>query len=169
MDGEINYSNANTDPYAPDIDVDEGEAKESYVSDSKCEDEEASLGDKEGVAKSASIACSLEFSDNDTYIDTIEGDSGDKFWSSFPRDHNSMNYILSGSQKPDMMGMTVAEEQEAKKQWRKARKSFTDKERLTLMKSMSNKCTTTLPQKSQSGNFNPKRWFDSWSTWKVII
>ncbi len=50
VDGEINYPNANTDAYAPDIDVDEGEAKELYVGDSECKDEEASLGDKEGVA-----------------------------------------------------------------------------------------------------------------------
>ncbi len=153
VDGEINYPNADTDAYATDIDVDEGEAKELYVSDSKCEDEEASLGDKEGVAKSVSIACSLEYSDDNTYIDTIRGDPDNKFQSSFPRNHNSMNYILGGSQKPDMMGMTVAEEQEAKKQWRKAKKSFTDKEHLTLMNSMSNKGVATLPQKSQSGNF----------------
>jgi hypothetical protein len=53
-----------------------------------------------------------------------------------------------------MMRMTVAEEQEAKKQWRKARKSFTNKEHLTLMKSMPNKSVATSPQKSQSGNFN---------------
>jgi hypothetical protein len=65
-----------------------------------------------------------------------------------------MNYILGGPQKPDMMGMTVAEEQEAKKQLRKTRKSFTNKERLTLMKSMSNKGVATSPQKSQAGNFN---------------
>jgi hypothetical protein len=154
VDGEIHYPNANTGAYAPDIDVDEGEAKESYVGDSKCKDEGTSLGDKEGVAKSVSIACSLEYSDNDTYINTIGGDSDDEFWSSFPRDRNSMNYILGGPQKPDMMGMTVAEEQETKKQWRKARKSFTDKERLTVMKSMSNKGVATLPLKSQSGNFN---------------
>jgi hypothetical protein len=50
VDGEINYPNANTDAYAPDIDVDEEEAKESYVGDSKGKDEEVSLGDKEGVA-----------------------------------------------------------------------------------------------------------------------
>ncbi len=125
-----------------------------YVGDSKCEGEEVYLGDKEGVAKSASIACSLEFSDDDTYIDKIKGDSDDEFWSSFPRDRNSINYILGGPQKPDMMGMTVAEEQEAKKQWRKARESFTDKEHLTLINSMSNKGVATSPQKSQSGNFN---------------
>ncbi len=154
VDGKINYPNANTDAYVPDIDVDEGEAKKLYVRDSKCEDEEASLGDKEGVAKSSSIACSLEYSDNDAHIDTIGGDSDNKFWSFFPRDHNSMNYILGGSQKPDMKGMTVAEEQEAKKQWRKARKSFTDKEHLTLMNSMPSKGVATLPQKSQSGNCN---------------
>ncbi len=121
MDGEINYPNANTDAYAPDIDVDEGKVKELYVGDSECKDEEASLGDKEGVAKSASIACSLEYSDNDAYIDTIGGDSDDKFWLSFPRDRNSMNYILGGPQNPDMMEMTVAEEQEAKKQLKKGK------------------------------------------------
>jgi hypothetical protein len=31
VDGEINYPNANTDAYAPDIDVDEGEAKECML------------------------------------------------------------------------------------------------------------------------------------------
>ncbi len=154
VDEEINYPNANTDAYTPDIDVDEREAKESYVGDSKCEDVEASLGNKEGVVKSASIARSLEYSDNDAYIDNIGGDSDDKLWSSFPRDHNSRNYILGGPQKPDMMGMTVAEEQEAKKQWRKARKSFTDNECLTLMNSISIKSISTSPQKSQSENFN---------------
>jgi hypothetical protein len=72
---------------------------------------QASLGDKGGVAKSASIARSLEYSDNEAYIDTIGGDSNDKFRSSFPRDRNSRNFIfLGGPQKPDMMGMTVAEE-----------------------------------------------------------
>jgi hypothetical protein len=96
----------------------------------------------------------VEYSDNNAYIDTIRGDSDDEFWSYFPRDHTSMNYILGRPQKPDIMGMTMAEEQEAKKQWRKARKSFTDKERLTLMKSMSNKGVATSPQRSQSGNFN---------------
>ncbi len=96
----------------------------------------------------------MKYSDDDAYIDTIGGDSDDEFQSSFPRDPNSMNYILGGPQKPDMMGMTVAEEQEAKKQWRKARKSFTDKGCLTLMKSMSNKGVATSPQKSQLGKFN---------------
>jgi hypothetical protein len=98
VDGEIHYPNANTDAYAPDTDVDEGEAKESYVGDSECKNEEASLGDKVGVAKSASIARSCEYSDDDAYIDTIGGDSDDEFWSSFPRDRSSMNYILGGSQ-----------------------------------------------------------------------
>jgi hypothetical protein len=51
VDGEIHYPNANTDAYAPDVDVDEGEAKELYVGDSKCKDEEASLGDKEKCCK----------------------------------------------------------------------------------------------------------------------
>jgi hypothetical protein len=98
--GEIKYLNATNNAYAPDIDVDDEEAKESYVSDSKCKDEQASLGDKEGVAKSASVACSLEYSDNKAYIDTIEGDSDNKFQLPFPRDHNSRNFILGGPQKP---------------------------------------------------------------------
>jgi hypothetical protein len=67
-----------------------------------------SLGDKEGVAKSAFVARSLEYSDNKAYIDTIEGDSDNKFWSSFPKDRNSRNFILGGPQKPDMMEMTAA-------------------------------------------------------------
>ena len=54
--GEINYLNANDNAYAPDIDVDGEEAEESYVGASKCEDEQASLGDKEGVAKQAGVA-----------------------------------------------------------------------------------------------------------------
>jgi hypothetical protein len=52
-----------------------------------------------------------------------------------------------------MMGMTAAEEEVAKKQYRKSRKSFTDKQCLALMKSMSNKGISTLPQKSPQGLF----------------
>ncbi len=152
--GEINYLNANDDAYAPDIDYNDEEAKEACVGDSKGKDKQASLGDKEGVAKEASVACSWEFSDDEAYIDTIEGDSDNKFWLSFPRDCNSRNFILGGPQKPDTMGMTAAEEEAAKKQSRKARKSFTDKECLALMKSMSNIGFTILPQKRQSGIFN---------------
>ncbi len=74
-----------------------------------------SPGDKEGVAKQASVACSLEFSDDEAYIDTIKVDYKDKFWLSFPRDHNSRNIILGGPQKPDMMGMTAAEKEAANK------------------------------------------------------
>ncbi len=151
--GDINYLDANDGAYAPDIDVDDEEAKESYVGDSECKDEQASLGDKEGVAKSASVACSLEYSDDKAYIDTIEGDSDNKFWLSFPRDRSSRNFILGGPQKPDMMRMTAAEEEAAKMQYRKARKSFTDKQFLALMKSMSNKGVSTSPQKSHQGLF----------------
>ncbi len=146
--GDINYLDANSGAYAPDIDVDDEEAKESYVGDNKCKDEQASLGDKEGVAKSVSVARSLEYSDDKAYIDTIEGDSDNNFWSSFLRDHSSRNFSLGGPQKPDMMGITAAEEEAAKKQCRKARKSFTDKQRLALMKSMSNKGISTLPRKN---------------------
>jgi hypothetical protein len=151
--GDIHYLDANNGAYAPGIDVDDEEAKESYVGDSKCEDEQASLGDKEGVVRSASVARSLEYSDDEAYIDTIEGDSDDVFWLSFPRDRSSRNFILGGPQKPDMMGMTAAEEEVTKKQYRTARKSFTDKQRLALMKSMSNKGVSTSPQKSQQGLF----------------
>ncbi len=112
-----------------------------------------SLGDEEGVVKQASVALSLEFSDNEDYIDTIKVDSDQEFWSFFQRDHNSRNFILGGPQKPDMMGMTKAEEEATIKQYRKARKSFTNKKCLSLMKSMSNKGIATLPQKSQLDKF----------------
>jgi hypothetical protein len=95
----------------------------------------------------------LEYSDDEAYIDTIKGDPDNKFWSSFPRERSSRNFILGGPQTPDMMGMTAAEEEGAKKQHRKSRKSFTDKQRLALMKSMSNKGISTSPQKSQKGLF----------------
>ncbi len=49
--------------------------------------------------------------------------------------------------------MTAAEKEIAIKQYRKARKSFTNKECLALMKSISNKDVATSPQKSQLGNF----------------
>jgi hypothetical protein len=94
--GDIHYLDVNNGAYAPAIDVDDEEAKESYVGDSKCEDDQASLGDKEGVAKSAFVACSLEYSDDEAYIETIEGDFDNEFWSSFPRDHSSRNFILGG-------------------------------------------------------------------------
>jgi hypothetical protein len=54
-----------------------------------------------------------------------------------------------------MMGMTVAEEEAALKQYRKARKSFTNKERLALMKSMSNKALSHyLRMRSFKGDLN---------------
>jgi hypothetical protein len=65
--GDIDYLDVNNGAYAPDIDVDDEEAKESYVGDRKCKDDQASLGDKEGVAKSALVACSLEYSDDKAY------------------------------------------------------------------------------------------------------
>ncbi len=96
--GEINYLNANDNAYAPYIDDDDEEAKEVYVGDSKGKEKQASLGDKEGVAKQASVAHFLKFSDNEAYFDTIEVDSDNKFWSTFPRDCNSKNFILGGPQ-----------------------------------------------------------------------
>jgi hypothetical protein len=151
--GEINYLHVNNDAYTPAIGDDDKEAKEAYVGDSKGKEKQASLGDKEGVTKQASVARSLEFSDDKVYIDTIEDDSHDKFWSSFPRDRNSRNFMLDGPQKSDTMGMTAAEKEITIKQYRKARKSFTNKERLALMKSMSKKGVATLPQKSWLGVF----------------
>jgi hypothetical protein len=67
----------------------------------------------------------LKYSDDEAYIDTIKDDSNKEFRSSLPRDHSSRNFILGGPQKPDMMGMTAAEEEAAKKQYRKSRRSFT--------------------------------------------
>ncbi len=52
---------------------------EGYSHNSKCKDDQASLGDKEGVAKSAFVARSLEYSDDEAYFDTIEDDSDNKF------------------------------------------------------------------------------------------
>ncbi len=43
---EINYLNATDDAYAPDIDDDDEEAKEAYVSDSEGKEKQASLRDK---------------------------------------------------------------------------------------------------------------------------
>jgi hypothetical protein len=168
---EINDLNVNNNACAPDIDDGDEEAKEAYVGDSKGKEKQVSLGDKEGVAKKVSVARSLEFSDNEDYIDTIKVDSDKEFWLSFPRDCNSRNYILGGPQKSDTMGMIAAEEQVALKQYRKARKSFTNKECLALMKSMSNKSIAVSPQKV-SWEFLmviQTRRFDRWSMWKVII
>ena len=127
--------------------------KEAYVGDSEGKEKQASLGAKVCVVKQASVARCLEFSDDKAYIDTIKDDSDDKFQSSFPREHNSRNFILGGPQRPDTMEMTAAEEEIAIKQYRKARKSFTDKEPLVLMKSMSNKGIAPSPQKSWLGIF----------------
>jgi hypothetical protein len=49
--------------------------------------------------------------------------------------------------------MIAAEEKVTVKHYRKARKSFTNKECLSLMKSVSTKGIAALPQKSQLGNF----------------
>jgi hypothetical protein len=51
------------------------------------------------------------------------------------------------------MGMNAAQEEAAKKQYRKSRKSFTSKQCLALMKSMSKKGVSALLQKSQKGLF----------------
>jgi hypothetical protein len=91
--GDINYIDVNNGAYALGIDVDDEETKETYVGDSKCKDDQAPLGDKEGVVKSAFFARSFEYSDNEAYIDTIECDSDNKFWLSFPRDRSSRNFI----------------------------------------------------------------------------
>ncbi len=78
--GDIDYLDVNDGAHASDIDVDDEEAKESYVGDSECKDDQVSLGDKEGVAKPAFVARSLEYSDDEAYIDTIKGDSDNVFW-----------------------------------------------------------------------------------------
>ncbi len=134
--GEINYLNVNDNAYAPDIDDNDEEVKQAYVGDSKSKEKQASLGDEEGIVEQASVACSLEFSDDKDYIDTIDVDSDKEFWLYFPRDRKSKNCILGGPQPPDMMGMTAAEEHVTLKQYRKARKSFTNKECLALMESI---------------------------------
>jgi hypothetical protein len=91
----------------------------------------------------------LKYSDDEDYIDNIDVDPNKEFCLSFPRDHNSRNFILGGPQRPDTMGMTPAEEEAAMKKYRKERVSFTDKSHLSLMKSMASKGVATSPQKSQ--------------------
>jgi hypothetical protein len=135
--GEINQLNVVDDAYAPDINTisslnnfdgdDEGitngdddeEAKQAYVGDSEGKKEQASVGEKEGVAKQVSVACSLKYSNDKDYIDTIEVDSDEEFWSSFPRDRNLRNFIFGGPQKPDTMEMTMAEEEATLKNTKK--------------------------------------------------
>ncbi len=60
---------------------------------------------------------------------------------------------MGGPQKPDTMGMATAEQEAALKKYRKERKSFTNKERLSIMKSMSTKGVAASPQKSQLSIF----------------
>jgi hypothetical protein len=169
--GEITNLNVDDDAYVPNVDVisqlnnsdrddegitdsdNDGEAKQAYVGDSEGEVKQASMGDEEGDAKQASVACSLKYSNDKDYIGKVNVDSDKEFWSSFPRDRNSRNFILGGPQRPDTMGMTTAEEEAALKKYKKERKSFTDKSCLSLMKSMSSKGLATLPQKSQLGYF----------------
>ena len=45
--------------------------KEAYVGDSKGKKKQVALGNKVCVAKQVSVACSLKFSDNKAYIDTM--------------------------------------------------------------------------------------------------
>ncbi len=169
--GEITNINVDNDAYAPDVDTisplnnsdgddegvtnsdDDGEAKQAYVGDSEGVVKQASVGNKERDAKKASVARSLKYSNDKGYIDNVNVYSDKEFWSSFPRDHNSRNFILGGPQRPDMMGMTMAAEEAALKKYKKERKSFTVKSLLSLMKSMSSKGLAALPQKSQLGYF----------------
>ncbi len=169
--GEINNLNVDNYAYAPDVQAispfnnsdgddegiadgdNEGEAKQAYVGDSEGEEKQVSVGDKEGEAKQASFAQSLKYSNDKDYIDNIDVDSDKEFHLSFPRDRNSRNFILSGPQRPDTMGMTPAEKEAAMKKNIKERKSFADKSCLSLMKSMASKGVAALPQKSQLGYF----------------
>jgi hypothetical protein len=62
-----------------------------------------------------SVAQILKYFDEKDYIDNIDVDSDKEFCLSFPRDCNSWNFILGGPQRPDTMGMTLAEEKAAMK------------------------------------------------------
>jgi hypothetical protein len=171
VSGEINYVNVNDDAYAPDIDDNDEEAKQAYVGDSEGKEKQASLGGKEGVGKQASVARSFEFSDKKDYNDTIKVDSDKEFWLSFPRDRKSRSFFLGGTQKSDTMGIVKAEEEATINQYRTARKSFTDKERLSLMKSCQIKA---LPHCLRKASWEilkviRVRWFDQLVTCKVIV
>jgi hypothetical protein len=97
-----------------------------------------------------SVAQSLNYFDDDDYINKVDIDSEDEFWSSFPRNQNSWNFIMVGPQRPDTMGMTPAEEEAAMKKYKK-RKSFMDKQHVKLMKSVACKDVAASLQKSQVG------------------
>jgi hypothetical protein len=186
--GEISNLNVDNYAYAPDVEAispfnnsdrddegvtdgdDEGEAKEQYVSDSEGEAKQASVGDEEGEAKQASVARSLKYSNDEDYIDNVNVDSDKEFHSSFPRDRNSRDFIVGGPQRPDMMGMTPVEEEAAMNKYRKEKMSFTDKSRLSLMKSMA---STLLhyPRRFCWDVFwgIRMRWFDQWWMWNLIV
>ncbi len=95
----------------------------------------------------------LIYSNDDDYIDKVDINFDDEFWSSFPRDCTCQNLILGGPQKPDTHYMTAVEEQVALKKYRKERKAYTDKQFVTIVKSVASADFQSLPLKSQVGLF----------------
>jgi hypothetical protein len=70
----------------------------------------------EGESKQVSVAQGLNYFNNDDYIDKVNIDSEEEFWSSFPRNRSSWNFIMGGGpQRPDTCDMTAAQEAAALK------------------------------------------------------
>jgi hypothetical protein len=135
----MNKDNFDNFAYAADIDP------TSLFKNSDGDDEGLTDGDDEGETKQASVTQSLNYYHDDDYIDNVDFDSEDEFCLTFPRDRNSRNFILGEPQKPDTMGITPAEEEAAMKKYKRERKSFTNKTRVALMKSMASKGVAALP------------------------
>ncbi len=68
----------------------------------------------EGETKQGSVAPSLNYSNDDDYIDMVDIDSEDEFQSSYPKKQNSQNF-MDGPQRPDTMGMAPVQEAAALK------------------------------------------------------
>jgi hypothetical protein len=116
-------------------------------------------GDYEGITngdyfdetetKQGYVAHGLNYSNDYDYINKVDIDSRDEFWSSFQRNKNSQNFIMCGPQQSDTSDMTPAQEAAALEKYKKERKLFMDKQCVALIKSIASKDVTALLQKSQ--------------------
>jgi hypothetical protein len=91
---EINKDNVDNVAYAADV------QPPSAFDNSDEDDEGITDGDyfDEGETKQGSVAQGLNHSDDDDYMDKVDIDSEDAFWSPFPRNQNSWNFSMGGSQ-----------------------------------------------------------------------
>jgi hypothetical protein len=112
-----------------------------------------------------SVAQGLKYTDDEDYINKANIDSENEFWSSFPRNRSSQNFVMGGSQRSDTHDMTPAQEAAALKKYKKERKAITNTQSVESMKSVASKDVATLPYKSQVGLF----WGDQNKMIRVIV